>query len=225
MNYKSKLKKYAIGFVIYNPEKNFDERIEMILKNGYEIYLFDNSPENNHIRLNKKAYLNYFTSGKNVGLGIGLSTICSNSFYDGFEYMIFFDQDSFFSINTLEFIDKFIENKENNIINFSVILFNSKKYCAEERFVIDKKDLIISSGSFFNLNVCQKINWHNTNFFVDNVDYEFCLRSKKCKFLVGECSYAPEFDHVTGQADIEYKYFGKKKYLRVYSWSRIIDAM
>jgi hypothetical protein len=51
-------------------------------------------------------------------------------------------------------------------------------------FPFKANKLLISSGSLFNLNILKKINWNNVKYFVDGVDYEFCLRANKMGYLL-----------------------------------------
>lgn len=218
----------AIAFVIYNPEKSFLDRIRMINNENYHIFIFDNSPEDSLVRTfsSQSQKIHYFTSGKNVGLGFGLSVVCSNSYYENFDFLLFFDQDTFFKNTTLKFAQELIDTQINSIKNFAAISLNSKISNRENlESLIIKKDLIISSGSIFNLKAAYQLKWHNTNFFVDNVDYEFCLRAVNAGYFLGECTYVPDFDHVTGQEDKAYFLFNKKLMLRSYSKFRVINSI
>ncbi len=85
--------------------------------------------------------------------------------------------------------------------------------------------LAISSGSLFNLPALKKIGWHNEDYFVDCVDYELCLRARRCGFKIGLIKNAPDFDHVTEQPDQTVTLFGKKLLVRRYSATRIKDAL
>jgi rhamnosyltransferase len=225
--YFDKEQNFAIGFVIYNPDAEFLNKLKSILTGVYSIYIYDNSPEKSLIRdeFRNCDNINYFSAGKNVGLGFGLSVICSNAYYDNYKELLFFDQDTFFSVKTLDFVNKFSTIQQNNFKKYAAVLFNSNSKQIENQFDIKDKKLIISSGSLFNLENLNKMKWHNTNYFVDGVDYEFCFRANLNKYLLGECSKAPDFDHVTGQDDEEYYFFKKKLLLRPYNLKRVLDSL
>ena len=219
-------RKIAIGLVIYNSDVSLKTRLHEIIELGFSVYIFDNSPVNGSIRVLSQTYtretFRYITCGKNVGLGYGISALCAEAYYDKFEALVFFDQDTVFKGETIEFIENFYINNQNLKANYSTIVFNSKH---PEKKTIKDVLVAISSGSLFLLENVKKINWHNENYFVDCVDYEFCLRSNNNHFKIGEYSSTPGFDHESEQPDVKYIVFGKAFLLRKYSMSRMIDAV
>lgn len=225
-------RKIAIGVVAYRANISLMLRLQNATYAGFKVYLFDNSPEDSSVKdfckKIDKDLIQYITCGKNLGLGYAISSVCSQAYYDSYPALIFFDQDTIFNLNTLEFIESFYIEHISNINNYSAIVFNSKKITQE--ITKDEKQftdilLAISSGSLFLLENLKKINWHNENYFVDCVDYEFCLRSNNNKLKIGEYSRTPGFDHESEQPDRIYKVFGKERLLRQYSRSRVIDAV
>lgn len=218
---------FCIGFIIYHPEPSLVSRIEMCLKEGYKCYVFDNTPDQSVIRNKFKNSENFYycTPGKNLGLGVGMSMINSMAYYDGFQNLLFFDQDTGFSIETLNFVEKFIKSSHYDPSKYSSVVFNSKNSETKQKFVIREVFLSISSGSLFLLKNLKKIGFHNESFFVDCVDYEFCLNSYNHHFKTLECSNTEGFDHVTEQADKPYSFFGKTLMLRVYPIKRVIGTI
>jgi rhamnosyltransferase len=69
------------------------------------------------------------------------------------------------------------------------------------------------------------IGWHNETYFVDGVDYEFCLISKRRGFKIGKFMCTPGFDHSIEQADKKYRIFFKTYTLRAYPLSRVFDVI
>lgn len=219
--------KICIGFIIYHPELSLVSRVDMCIKEGYKCYIFDNTPDTSFMRerFNNIDSVYYCTSGKNLGLGVGMSVINGMAYYDGFENLLFFDQDTVFSIETLQFIEKFIESKYYNPLKYSSVVFNSKNQSAKDDFFTREVMLSISSGSLFSLKNLKKIGFHNESFFVDCLDYEFCLNSDNHNFKTLECSNTVGFDHTTEQADKPYSFFGKILMLRVYPMKRVIGTI
>jgi len=216
----------SIGFVLYHPELSLFKRLLDIKDRGYKVYIFDNSPENGlskRIRDNLSS-AKYFTVGKNVGLGYGLSSICSQSYYDGNPALLFFDQDTVFDQQTLNHIQKCYNENILQWEQHSAIAFSTKKNHECDRIKgYQNTEFIINSGSLFLLEKLKKIGWHNENYFVDGVDYEFCLRSKINGFYVAINNSTPGFNHEIEQPDKNYRILKKNYYFRKYNASRVVD--
>jgi rhamnosyltransferase len=221
----------AFGFVLYNPEQSSYARIRLLNDLGYKIYIYDNSPDTCNIGLDCRDLSNvdYTTAGKNLGLGVALSTICAQAYYDSYENILFFDQDTIFSTETISFVHKFIDEDLEKIRNkYISITFDSTNNDVEndsQSCEILDVDLVINSGSLFVLENLKNIGWHNEKYYVDVVDYEMCVRANAKGFKVGKCSNTPGFDHVTEQPDTVYKILGVKFILRRYPMSRVFDII
>ncbi|HHQ4471506.1 glycosyltransferase [Aeromonas sp. S41-2] len=231
MKEKLKDKKIAIGIIVYNPTVNLSKRIEIALRLGFDLYVLDNTPQRSTLRDNHQNQdgFHYLTLGQNIGLGIGMSAICAQAYYDGYSHLLFFDQDTVFSADTLNFIVNFYEKNKKELGKFSVINFNSK----EENIIDDdvvlysfrETNLVINSGSLINLDALRSIGWYDISYFVDGVDYKFCLDSVINKYKIGVCGFTPGFDHVAEQDDVVYKLFGRKFLARRYNPNRVRDTL
>lgn len=226
---------FAIGFVTYHPSPDFLDRLELLNRLGCKVYLYDNSPDHSSTRQRIKTLesITYVTAGKNLGLGVGLSTICAQAYYDSFPNLLFFDQDTIFNQETINFIQEFCSGNLKRIQSeYSLIVFGESGHRIEDQSTLAlscKFDLIdvslaISSGSLFILENLKKIGWHNEKYFVDGVDYEICLKSLANNLKIGKCFNTPGFDHSSEQPDKAYKIFGVSLSLRRYSLFRIIDT-
>jgi len=222
-------RKIAIGFIVYNPSSNVIHRLQETLSLGFAVYIFDNSPEKSILRdfIKNKGKIKYTTNGKNLGLGIGLSTVCAQAYYDDYPALVFFDQDTSFSTETLIAIEEYYINNQRLVSNYSSVVFNARNIEQKNNeFVNCFEDVLLSrnSGSMFFLENLKKMNWHNEKYFVDGVDYEFCLKSLLNNFRIGEYSCTPGFDHTVEQGDKKCELFGKTYSMRAYSWNRIVDT-
>ena len=219
----------ALGFVTFSAEANLVRRLEAAHAAGYRLYVFDNSPDLELVRdaCRQLVTPRYLTCGRNAGLGLGLASVCAQAYYDGFDSLLFFDQDTVFDRSTLDFISDFQSKRPEVARTHSAVAFNAKRVggaTVADRFAHRDVLVAISSGSLFYLDNLRRIGWHNPTYFVDCVDYEFCLNSSNHGLLVGECSTTPGFDHETEQADYTRTVFGQRRRVRRYSWARITDT-
>jgi rhamnosyltransferase len=190
-------------------------------KLGFRVYVFDNSPFGGagDYSIQSNPNIIYLTAGKNVGIGYALATLCATAYAQGFSSLLYLDQDTSISARTLEFIQHTASTIPKSIQSeFAALVFDGQK--ADHGF-IQQVRLAISSGSLFNLSLLREIGWHNENYFVDCVDYEFCLRARRYGFKIGRIGNTPDFDHVTEQPDRAIKIFGKKILVRRYSKQRM----
>jgi rhamnosyltransferase len=223
------LRKIAIGFVIYDANFYQLNRVHDASRSGFPVYVYDNSPEkiNSQEFAKNRGNVAYLTCGKNVGLGLGMASVCAQAYYDGHSALLFFDQDTIFKSDTLSFIEEFYINHSDLSTKYSAITFNEKKFKSLTNINNEHLHnvlLVINSGSLFFLENLKKLNWHNKKYFVDCVDYEFCLNSKISGFEIGEFSFTPGLDHSSEQDDTGYRIFGRIYSMRAYSITRIYDT-
>lgn len=220
----------ALGVITYKPGANLAGRLETALRSGYSVYLFDNTPEEPAVRefaAKNPDRVVYATCGRNAGLGFGLASVCARAYYDGHSALLFFDQDTVFTPETLGFIKDFHGRRPELEKHYSAVVFNSKDSGAgrgAEAPLIDVR-LAVNSGSLYYLRNLRSLGWHNINYFVDCVDYEFCMASYAKGFKVAEYTATPGFDHSTEQADSTHNFFGRQKPMRAYPLSRIRDSV
>lgn len=216
---------YAIGLVLYHPEESLLRRIDQMTGLGYRVYVFDNSAfcATYSKVVQSNSEISYMTAGKNVGIAYSLATLCATAYAHGFPRLLFLDQDTGISAQTLEFIEEFPQSLPAEIQQqYAALVFSG--HSSDGHFVKEVR-LAISSGSLFNLAALKQIGWHNENYFVDCVDYELCLRARRYGFKIGIVGNTPDFDHVTEQPDQAFDFVGKKLLVRRYSVSRIKDAL
>jgi rhamnosyltransferase len=221
-------KEVAIGFVVFYPPESFFVRLNLVRSLGHRVYIYDNSPDSGctFAQCRDSGDTAYATSGQNAGLGVGLATITSAAFNDGIDVLLFLDQDTGISERTLDFIERFWKQSSGaERATYSAIVFDGKSSRSQRAGTVVDVLLAISSGSLFVLGNLAVIGWHNKTYFVDGVDYEFCLRSRKAGFKIGLVRGVADFDHVSEQPDKLYRILGKSLPIRRYSRSRVADSL
>ena len=226
-------KHFIIGIVLYQPTKTSIARIRQIALSGYTIILFDNS----FIEINDFQNFNniiYFHSTDNVGLSGGIDFIAKKANDLKYYSLLNFDQDTIFTTKTLLFIEEVISkyivserlgsnlitvgfrdfNKTgtNQIISYQNLLYNSSEV-----------DFTINSGSLYLLKFYNNFKWFDKKYFVDGLDYSFCLQSNKHGYKIIECYATPDLNHRTEQDDTILKIFNLKIRGRKYLFKRNKD--
>ena len=216
---------YAIGLIIYHPEESLLKRVRQMVDLGFRVYVFDNSPCGAKFSrvMHDKLNIFYLTAGKNVGIGYSMSTLCATAHAHGYPRLLFLDQDTGISGQTLEFIYSFSQSLPiRTQQQYAALVFSG--HPSPDHSVREVR-LAINSGSLFNLSVLKQIGWHNEKYFVDCVDYEFCVRARRYGFKIGVIRTTPDFDHISEQPDQALDLFEKKLLVRRYSAKRINDAL
>ena len=215
---------YAIGITLYNPEKILFNRVEAMTSIGFKVYIFDNSPFiiEKGKNLPKITNVTYITAGKNVGIGYSLSTICATAYAHGFQNCLFLDQDTVISNRTLQYIEEYYKLMSNEKNKYAALVFSGESH---NNYSVQDVRLAINSGSLFNLSILKQLGWHSEKYFVDCVDYEFCIRARRSGYKIGIVKNTPDFDHMTEQPDRQLNFFGKKVLVRRYAIVRIRDTI
>jgi rhamnosyltransferase len=233
------MKKPVIATILYNPDNSTYKRIKSVLNYGYEVYLFDNSPD-----LNSKLFLEenrnnlrYFTYDKNIGIGPALRLICSTAFFDGNESLLYFDQDTIFNEETLNFILDYLNESSEDInsskkekilsVTFRDAALDRKNGIIQKmsigKYLVNIVDFTISSGTLFSLENLKKIGWHDDSYKVDGVDYSICISAEAKGLIIAEIFDTPYLDHETKQGNVNFRFLFKTYSGRRYSMFRIKD--
>ncbi len=133
--------------------------------------------------------IDYHFLGENKGIAYALNFACKNALKENFEWILTMDQDSKFEQNNLkEMFDKFL--KIPNIDGIGIVspvhqYIENKKYKNSTSGQLYKEiEATMTSGNLLNLEIWCKLNGFKEEFFIDEVDHEYCLRLKKYGFKV-----------------------------------------
>lgn len=211
-----------IATILFKPHQSTYSRLKIALDYGYELYIFDNSPGINtklFVEENIKN-IRYFTFEKNVGIGPALRLMCSTAYFVGNQNLLYFDQDTIFNNETLNYILGFI-NESSDIMHFrqrekilSVTFrdaeLNRKEDINQQILISDYKvnfvDFTINSGTLFSLENLKKVGWHDESYYIDGVDYSICLSADAKGLKIAEIFDTPGLDHESKQGNKNYKF-------------------
>ena len=191
------VKPFALCFVTYYPDKDLFTRIKCALEEGYIIHIWDNTPSDEKPFHNfKENNLFIYGNGINTGVGFALNKLHNHVHGDGFNLALYFDQDTLFSIDSLKWINKWLNYNGMNIDETAVLNFKSNTPQNDiDKSKLENAYFVISSGSLFKLKNISTIGWHNPKLFIECVDYDLCARAHFLKFKVSQVSGCPELNH------------------------------
>lgn len=173
-------KTFSCGVVLYNPTDSDLIEIKRYSELFDYVYVFDNT-DTNYLDVYQKSIneliscenIKYFSYKKNYGLSFAY-----NKFLDecNTDYLCTMDQDSIFLRDDIINMKRKIETCKNDFALISPkIIYDDEKYM--KRNEITKKSFVISSGSFFNIDILKKNNLKfDENYFIDRVDADICMQ-------------------------------------------------
>lgn len=182
--------------VTYNPDTFIlENNIRSIIHQVDELFVFDNGSNNVEAikEIEKRFDFQAVYSKENVGLGKAYNTIINKNI-SRFEYFVTFDQDTFILQNTIHTLLIIINaNKEIGVLG---PLFSRDNASVSNEGNLLYKNSVIQSCAVFRSKVALNVGDFNEDYFIDSVDFEYCLRIIQNGYKVAM------FDGVTIQHDL-----------------------
>lgn len=186
--------------VTYNPTEKFEENIKNILTQVRKLYIIDNNSSYKKIikGLEKNPKIEIIYNENNIGLGAAQNIGIRESLKNNSEWILLFDDDTEIPH---EYVDVMLnEYKKVNNNNISILLpkiehKNSKKktiyieYDKKLKVITNLKEnndkilIGMASGSLIKSEVIKKIGLFKEKYFIEYIDYEFCLRNVRNGYL------------------------------------------
>ena len=216
--------KVAGVVVLYNPDDSVLNNIETYIELLDELYVIDNTPiPNNNEKMFKNNKIRYISNNGNKGIANALNVGAQEAIKTDSEWLLTMDQDSSFKNNSLKKMIDFLNELKNGKMMGEVLGFSYDELgvlSALQRTEINKNDklkgldyplVVMTSGNLINLNVYKKIGGFKDLFFIDAVDFEYCLNVKKHKYEVVQMNTA-ELNHHLGNIQKK-RFLGKTLYV------------
>lgn len=218
--------------VLYNPDENVLKNIDSYIGKLDILYVVDNSPipNDNSNKFSKNKKIKYISNGGNKGIAKALNIGAKEAIKNGSEWLLTMDQDSSFKKGALEKMIEFLnELNKNKIMSESLNLDCNKigVLSALQRTELNKNEklsglsyplVVMTSGNLVNLKAYQKVKGFKDWFFIDAVDFEFCLNIKKHDYEIIQMNTV-ELNHNLGNT-VEKKLLGKTMYVTNHNYVR-----
>ena len=168
--------------VLYNPT---NEQIKNCINTSNyfdKLVVIDNS-ENEITYIEDTDKIQYMKMNENVGLAKALNIGFAKLNELGFKWGGYLDQDTFIDETFREkYLDKLEYNNDVGVYTPQYLIDRKKDPILTDSF--DQVVWTMTSASIFNVEIMKKINFFDERYFLDVVDYEYCLKCNKKDYKV-----------------------------------------
>ena len=199
--------------VLYFPCGNALRNIKNAKLAGFIPIVYLNSVNEEYLKELEKLDVIIIGDNSNVGLGRAFNDVETYFTLHSIEHFIYFDQDTVVEQSGWNYIKSTYLNFFKDDIG--MLYFNN-------HISNDDLSVVIGSGCAFSLKVLSVTGYHDRFYFVEGVDYEFCLRLKAHGYKI-KSVLLNAIDHSTLQDKTEKIFLGKKIDVRCYGSRRLSD--
>lgn len=166
--------------ITYYPDaKDTLENIRRFIDDLDLLIIWENTPEEDRLanRLDLQGFGNkvkILGSGKNEGISHALNESFKYAISKGFKFILTMDQDSIWK-DFSGYIQNVYRNLGQKTSIYAPVIVNS---FTNEKLRCNNDEFVITSGSVFDLDLFQEIGEFNEKYFIDEVDNEYCVKSR-----------------------------------------------
>lgn len=179
---------------IFNPQLDIFENIKKIKNQVNHIILIINQCDQNTLtnlrkQLPKADNHHIIQNPKNMGLAYALNQGIESAYDLDLTWALLLDQDTTVDeniihtlSNTIEYIpeESFLLGSNYRSKHNSLAAYK----CKQKNCTFKKVSTIITSGSILNLITTKEIGTFNSDYFIDSIDHEYCLRARSLGFQI-----------------------------------------
>ncbi|SBS40424.1 hypothetical protein MSP8887_04372 [Marinomonas spartinae] len=200
--------------VLYHPDDNAFLNVKNALKAGLKVVVYLNKVD--EIFLKKLYDLDVLIIGDNTNAGLGKAfyEVEQYLFQNGFEYYVYFDQDTIVSDSFWN--NLVLECRGVYDVDTGLVFYTSE---GADKF---NSGIVISSGCLFSISVMKEVGFHDPTYFVEGVDYDYCVKVRR-KSLKVKVLEVTGIDHQSLQDGEDIDFFGQTYRARLYGWRRVKD--
>jgi len=173
--------------VAYYPDEKFDERVQSLLHQVAHVVVVDNTPDKRHSTRVKNdfhtgAQLHVIENPNNLGIAAALNQGLEYAKVNGFMWILTLDQDTLCfpdMVETLLNVSKTC--KPTPLViggNYLDPRSRRTKVPDGEAAAFLEQKTVITSGSLVDTGLATAIGGFRADYFIDQVDHEFCLRAR-----------------------------------------------
>lgn len=178
---------YLAGIVLYNPEISFVKKnIISLIKQNFEILLIDNGSKNvKEVKDLERESVTIILNYENKGIAKALNQICDFALSKSITWVLTLDQDSIVPDNILKEYLKRINYPKIAIICPAIVERNiNTKICGKNLNSDSYVKKCITSASFINIGIWEKVGKFDNEMFIDYVDFDYSYRVRKFGYKI-----------------------------------------
>jgi len=209
----------AIGIVTYFPTKETVNRITNLDNLGYSFYVYDNTPGKDFW----PRYTNgsVLRNGKNNGLGEGLKSLTQIAHDEGWSYLMYFDEDIIFTKETITWVNQWLCHWKDERVGLYWFNYHPKANKDYQEVAPHHLRVAVSACSLINLKAAKNIGWHTTRWFIEGLDYDFCLRLAQKNWKIMGVNHCPGIDAKSNQPGLKIITNQRLRLYRIQPWKRV----
>lgn len=164
--------------ILYQPTAQVNANISSWSKTVSKLFVFDNSEPASGMAFNSHGTpVQIIADGINRGIAERLNQAAKMAISEGATWLLTMDQDSSFEEKELKNYFSCFTNFENRHAVAMFGIDHEAKPGAGATCHVEETDSLITSGSLVNLAIFDKLGGFDEALFIDEVDYEYCLRA------------------------------------------------
>jgi rhamnosyltransferase len=174
---------FIISVITFNPTEFTLESVKSYIDYVEKLIIWDNTPikSNSIIKELEREYsskVKIMGEYENRGISYALNRIFEYAIAEGYSYVLTMDQDSLW-----ENFESYL-NSCNLCLNDSIAIYAPIVKIGDKVIRCNKTDFVITSGSLYSIDVFKKIGMFREEYFIDEVDNEYCIRARMRGFEI-----------------------------------------
>lgn len=193
--------------VAYHPDADFEARLQRVLPQVAKLVIVDNTPElvalSDEFRGRWHEQLHYIGNAENQGIAVALNQGLEYASRMAYPWVLTLDQDTICYPNMVDILGNVYSECDPTPAVIGSNYFDPQN---DRTKIGDKgapgwldQTTVITSGCLVNTAVARQVGGFREDYFIDQVDHEFCLRvrSRGGRVVI---STMPAMDHSVGRA-------------------------
>jgi len=211
-------KYFALCVVTFHPENHLKGRLSAAVSMGYEVYVYDNTPGGCGWEQDSQFHgIHWMGEQANHGMGKALHELLQRIHANGIAGALYVDQDTDFNQDTLDWLDHWLMVHPEALHQWAALNFLPSKKVGD---CIEPTKLMVSAGTLFAMQSLPEIGWHNPQWFLECVDYEWCGRALNSGHRLGRVKGCLGLDHEHYQTSDSVVWFRELRHFRLYPCRR-----